>query len=135
MMAGIRLSNEEQKRLIMDCLRDGPMTAQALAERLLFSADTIRKRLKELQEETRMVRVVGWDMNRAALVRIWGLGRKRQGTPKRSPPSRRVRKAMQKKRAAGEEGIVRERAVQEEAVPYRLEPLDKWLFAIRRASW
>lgn len=133
-MAGIRLSNEEQKRLIMDCLHDAPMTVQALAKRMLCSVDTIRKRLKELQEETGVVRVVGWDMKGAALVRIWGLGAKRRRMTVAPPPSRDRRRAMQKKQAADNGEKAAEKEKEKKAVPYRLEALDKWLFAIRRAS-
>ncbi|WAW09735.1 hypothetical protein NB640_10965 [Oxalobacter vibrioformis] len=133
-MAGIRLSNDEQKRLIMDCLHEAPMTVAAMAKRLLCSPDTIRKRLRELQEETRMVRVIGWDMKGTALVRIWGVGAKKRRMPMASLPSSAQRKAMQGKRAVAATEKPGRKTKREKAVPYRLEAMDKWLFAIRRAS-
>lgn len=133
-MAGIRLSNDEQKRLIMDCLYEAPMTVEALARRMLCSPDTIRKRLRELQEETRMVRVIGWEMKGTALVRVWGVGAKKRRVPVASPPSPAQRKAMQRKRREAAAEKPGRKAKGEKAVPYRLEAMDKWLFAIRRAS-
>lgn len=135
-MAAIRLSNDEQKRLIMDCLHEAPLTVEVLAKRMLCSPDTIRKRLRELQEETRMVRVIGWDMKGTTLVRIWGVGAKKRRMPVADSPSSARKKAMQRKRAAeaSEKEKPHREARGQEAVPYRLEAMDKWLFAIRRAS-
>lgn len=135
MMAGIRLNHNGQKRLIMDCLHGSPMTVESLARRLLCSPDTVRKRLRELQEETGTVRVVGWDMKGTSLVRVWGVGVKRRGMPVVPPPSCGQKREMQQGRAA----CALEKAASrgkggERPVPYRLEAMDRWIFAIRRAS-
>jgi len=80
-----------------------------------------------------MVRVIGWDMKGTALVRIWGVGAKKRRMPVASPPSSARRKAMQEKKREEAEKPIR-KTKGDKAVPYRLEAMDKWLFAIRRAS-
>ena len=130
-MTGIRLGNEEQKQMIMRYLHDQPMTVEGLAKRMLCAPDTVRKRLRELQREAQEVRVVGWERKDHLLVRVWGVGVKRHRPPATPvPPQARSRVVRE-----GDAACVSEREREEAGpAPYRLEALDQWLFAIRRAG-
>lgn len=133
-MAGVRLSHEEQRRLIMDFLQDQPMTVEALARKMLCSLDMVRKRLRELQKGTRMVRVVGWEVKGEVMVRVWGVGAKRRRAQTAAPPSCIRLRAAQLSRKGGEvdEPVRRVKEKGSKSVPYRLEAFDAWLFAVRR---
>lgn len=140
-MAGFKLNRDEQKRLILDCLHQQPMTVEALAKRMLCSGDKIRKRLHELKEETKMVRVMAWDVKGTNMVRVWGVGAKREHSAAPLPLSAEKRQVIQANRRAfgrriAESGACKASGRKKEKcpVPYRLEALDKWIFTIKGAK-